>query len=88
MLVFYPGLKVFYIKQLMVVYPELVVFGGREYFDGSCNKVWGSNMHFLIDGKWYGDERVSFVLLTFRLNSNIYYSVNGYDELVVCKIID
>lgn len=67
---------------------ELVVFGGRDYFGGSCNNVWNSNMHFLIDGKWYGDERVSFVLLTFRLNSNIYYSVNGNDELVICKIIN
>jgi len=67
---------------------ELVVFGGRDYFGGSCNNVWSSNMHFLIDGKWYGDERVSFGLLTFRLNSNIYYSINGYDELVICKIIN
>jgi len=67
---------------------ELVVFGGRDYFGGSCNNVWSSNMHFLIDGKWYGDERVSISLQQFRLNSNNYYSVNGYDELVICKIIN
>lgn len=29
---------------------ELVVFGGRDYYGGSCNNVWYSGMHFLING--------------------------------------
>lgn len=62
-----------------------VVFGSRDYSSGSCN-AWNSKIHILVNGKWFGDERVSSYSSVFSLNPKQYFLITNNSELTIITV--
>jgi len=62
-----------------------VVFGPRSY-SGSKRDVWGSQFNMLINGHWFGDERVNFRITLFCLNPNRYFTITSNNETLQTEL--
>ncbi|HUW93295.1 MAG TPA: YCF48-related protein [Bacteroidales bacterium] len=62
-----------------------VVFGTRTYASSKWD-VWDSKINLLIDGKWYGDNRVKFHGTPFILDPKHFFTINGNEEISVIKV--
>jgi photosystem II stability/assembly factor-like uncharacterized protein len=62
-----------------------VVFGARSYSSSEYD-VWDSRINILVNGKWYGDERVNYHMVPFCLNPKQYYAITHDNKISIIKI--
>ena len=62
-----------------------VVFGSREYSSSKCD-VWDSEIHFFVNGKWYGDVRVAFRFPPYAVNSDLFFAITNSNEIAKIEI--
>jgi photosystem II stability/assembly factor-like uncharacterized protein len=62
-----------------------VAFGSRTYSSSKWD-VWDSYINVLIDGKWFGDERVSSHCVPFYLNPKLYYTITYDNKISIIKL--
>jgi hypothetical protein len=64
-----------------------VVFGSRTYASDKWD-VWDSYFNIMINGKWYGDSRVTAHSEPFCLNAKTYYSITWDNKISIIKLIN
>jgi photosystem II stability/assembly factor-like uncharacterized protein len=62
-----------------------VAFGTRTYASSKWD-VWDSHFNILADGKWYGDERVSYHAPPFMLDNKHFFTITWDNKITVIKI--
>lgn len=62
-----------------------VVFGARSFASSKWD-VWDSLINVLIDGKWYGDERIGPHSDLFFLNPKLVYTITNESELLIIRL--
>lgn len=62
-----------------------IAFGTRTYASSKWD-VWDSHINILVDGKWYGDERVSYHAPPFMLNNKHFFTLTWDNKITVIKI--
>ena len=62
-----------------------VVFGSRSYASSKWD-VWDSRINILVNGRWYGDERVTYQSDPYCLNPKLYYAITHDNKLSVIRI--
>ncbi|MCX6328068.1 MAG: hypothetical protein NTZ85_00950 [Bacteroidia bacterium] len=62
-----------------------VAFGSRTYASSEWD-VWDSYFNIMIDGKWYGDERVTSHCTPFCLSPKIYYTITYDNKVSIIKL--
>jgi len=62
-----------------------VVFGSRTYASNKWD-VWDSYFNVMINGKWYGDSRVTSHSDPFCLNSKTYYTITWDNKISIIKL--
>lgn len=62
-----------------------IVFGYRTYASSKWD-VWDSYFNIMIDGKWYGDSRVTSRSVPFCLNAKTYYTVTRDNKISVIRL--
>lgn len=62
-----------------------IVFGSRTYASNKWD-VWDSYFNIMINGKWYGDSRVTAHSDPFCLNAKTYYTITGDNNISVIKL--
>jgi photosystem II stability/assembly factor-like uncharacterized protein len=62
-----------------------IAFGSRTYASSKWD-VWDSYFNIMIDGKWYGDERVTSHCTPFCLGPKIYYTITYDNKVSIIKL--
>ncbi len=62
-----------------------IVFGIRTYATNKWD-VWDAYFNILINGKWYGDERITSHCTPFCLNAKTFYTITWDNKLSVIKL--
>jgi photosystem II stability/assembly factor-like uncharacterized protein len=62
-----------------------IVFGSRTYASSKWD-VWDSYFNIMIDGKWYGDSRISSRCEIFCLDVNTYYAVTRDNKISIIRL--
>jgi len=62
-----------------------VVFGSRTYSSSKWD-VWDSYFNVMINGKWYGDTRVTSHCTPFCLNARTYYSITWDNKVSIIRL--
>jgi photosystem II stability/assembly factor-like uncharacterized protein len=62
-----------------------VAFGSRTYASNMWD-VWDAYFNVMIDGKWYGDERITSHCTPFCLNAKTYYTITWDNKISIIKL--
>lgn len=62
-----------------------VAFGSRTYASNIWD-VWDAYFNIMIDGKWYGDVRITSHCTPFILNAKTFYAITGDNKLSVIRL--
>ena len=62
-----------------------IVFGSRTYASNKWD-VWDSYFNIMINGKWYGDSRVTSHSDPFCLNAKTYYTITWDNKISIIKL--
>jgi photosystem II stability/assembly factor-like uncharacterized protein len=69
-------------KMFFISENDGVVFGSKTYVSSKWD-VWDSCFNILINGKWFGDQRVKSHSIPFCLNSSKYYTITAENEISI-----
>jgi photosystem II stability/assembly factor-like uncharacterized protein len=62
-----------------------IVFGSRTYASNKWD-VWDSYFNVMINGKWYGDSRVTSHIEPFCLNAKTYFTITRDNKISIIKL--